>query len=233
VTKIIDFIASSPEVELNVPPPKPAKLYIPEFYKQIEPKNIKNMGFEEIVNQNFNLKSCPPFIDVLTTGYIQEAWADIYFEYQDGQIKYYCPSEIPVLSHRKVTAMDIKYLDGFYPYEFVWKRHWIPKLPDGYSILVTTPLSRPDIPFLTMSGIIDADEFFHAKVGNIPFYLRDSFSGVIPIGTPMFQIIPFKRESWEINLIKYSDSVEKRNNLVKNTIYGPYKRFFHKKKNFS
>lgn len=233
MTEKIEFIASLPEIELHVPSPKPARMYIPDFYKEIEPKNIKNMTFDEITNKEFNLKSCSPFIEALTIGYIQETWADIYFEYDGENMKYYCPSEMTMLSHRENTAMRTKYLDGFYPFEFIWKKYWIPKLPKGYTLLVTSPLSRPDLPFLTMSGIIDADEFFHTQIGNIPFYLKKSFSGIIPIGTPMFQIIPFKIDSWDSKEVAYSKEVEKRNNLVKNTIYSPYKRFFQKKKNFS
>jgi hypothetical protein len=32
--------------------------------------------------------------------------------------------------------------------------------------------------------------------GNIPFFIKEGFSGVIPKGTPIAQVIPFKRESW-------------------------------------
>jgi len=33
--------------------------------------------------------------------------------------------------------------------------------------------------------------------GNYPFFLNRGFEGIIPVGTPMCQIIPFKRETWK------------------------------------
>lgn len=39
--------------------------------------------------------------------------------------------------------------------------------------------------------------------------LRDpNFEGMIPAGTPMAQIIPFKRDSWEMSIGKQQDLLE-------------------------
>ena len=32
--------------------------------------------------------------------------------------------------------------------------------------------------------------------GRIPFYVKDDFEGIIPQGTPIAQIIPFRQEKW-------------------------------------
>ena len=45
-----------------------------------------------------------------------------------------------------------------------------------------------------MVGVIDTDTLNTGS--NAPFVLRKNFAGLIPKGTPMFQIFPFKRESW-------------------------------------
>ena len=34
----------------------------------------------------------------------------------------------------------------------------------------------------------------------MPFFIREGFEGVIKAGTPFVQIIPFKREDWEMDL---------------------------------
>ena len=47
-----------------------------------------------------------------------------------------------------------------------------------------------------MAGIIDLDEGMYN--GNIPFFINGNFTGVIDQGTPIAQIIPFKREDWKI-----------------------------------
>ena len=59
-----------------------------------------------------------------------------------------------------------------------------------------------------MPGIVDTDTY-KASV-NFPFVLNepDTFEGLIPAGTPIAQVIPFKRESWEISIGVETDVVE-------------------------
>ena len=57
------------------------------------------------------------------------------------------------------------------------------------------PIARCELPFLTMSGIVDNDKV-HLP-GTMPFFWIKGARGVLPAGTPYAQIIPFKREHWE------------------------------------
>jgi hypothetical protein len=41
---------------------------------------------------------------------------------------------------------------------------------------------------------MDTDKWY--VTGNHPFIIKKGFEGVIPMGTPMMSIIPFKRDSW-------------------------------------
>ena len=76
----------------------------------------------------------------------------------------------------------------------IWLPQWGWKTPRGYSTLVTHPFNRFDLPFTTTTAIIDSDKYWGA--GNIPFFLKDGFEGIIPKGTPYVQIIPIKRKKW-------------------------------------
>ena len=38
---------------------------------------------------------------------------------------------------------------------------------------------------------------FNTEEINVPFVIKNNFSGIIERGTPMFQVIPFKREKWD------------------------------------
>jgi len=76
----------------------------------------------------------------------------------------------------------------------VWTSNWAWKTPKGYSMLVTHPLNGWHLPFTTMSAIIDSDKF--NGPGNIPFFLKKDFEGIIPKGTPYAQLIPIKRKKW-------------------------------------
>jgi hypothetical protein len=77
---------------------------------------------------------------------------------------------------------------------FTWLGHYIIKTPKGTSCLFTHPLNRNDLPFRVLSGVVDTDAYL-APVDS-PFLLESSFTGIINKGTPICQVIPFRRESW-------------------------------------
>lgn len=233
----IEFYPSSKEVELAVPMPKPASRYTPKWYKDI-PK-ITDSTFYKVFNHNSEnvsssaIKACVPFLDALHSGYIQETWQDIVFEFnrETGEVNFQYPmGEIPIMGIREEPHMKIDE-SVFYPLEFVWRVPWIPKVPKGWSVFITSPINNYELPFTNVSGIIDSDTFYHVPMGNFPFYLKHGFSGIIPAGTPMFQIIPIKRENWNSNAKKW-DADEQFKRLVwhKRKAHESYKKFFHKKK---
>ena len=230
----IEFYPSSKEVELLVPPPKPAANYIPEWYKKVPKFSGKKVEIKEdgpyIAGPN--IKSCMPFLDSMMNGYIQETWQDISINYKEEKVIATYPAIPQIIDTRKEVNTPI---DGrFYNNEFVWKAPWMPKLPKGWSMLFTHPLNNMDLPFQTVSGIIDADVFYHIPFGNFPFYIRSDFSGLIPAGTPMYQMIPIKRESWSSKSIAWNpDEQLKRRFMIGKYSFSAYKNNFHIKKDFS
>jgi hypothetical protein len=98
--------------------------------------------------------------------------------------------------------------------------------------MFTHPINRPDLPFYTMTGIVDTDTF--PVPVNFPFFIREDFDGIIPEGTPIAQVIPFKREDWKADV-----DVENQSNppvSFLNNIFSPpfnfYKRNFWKRKKY-
>jgi hypothetical protein len=69
---------------------------------------------------------------------------------------------------------------GFYPLEYTWDPNVSFSVPKGYSILITHPLNRNDLPFYTLSGIIDTvyENIYHIILGKyfsaaqLGFYTR-------------------------------------------------------------
>src|SRR5204863_177803 len=73
---------------------------------------------------------------------------------------------------------------------------WTIELPAGYSLLVMHPANRPDLPFETLSGLVDADRYRDNFI-HFPARWRDpEFRGVLARGTPVAQCLPVKRENW-------------------------------------
>jgi hypothetical protein len=225
----ISFYPANEYVSQFVEEPKPASEFIPEWYKKIPVIKKENVKMSNGSVSGLNLKACMPFIDALTTGYIQKTWTDIQISEVDGEVQYNFAlgPEIIVLREQ----VNISLSPVYYPLEFVWRSLWRARVPKGYSLLITHPLNRLDLPFTTMTGVIDADEFYHTPIGNIPFFVHNSFTGVIPVGTPMFQIIPIKRDVWESVAESFDEiATEKRNREMRQHLWGAYKNKFRQKK---
>jgi hypothetical protein len=215
----ITFVPGTKEIEDIVMFPKPAKNFIPDWYKDI--KAGKDL---------FNVKKCIPFLDSMSSGYIQTTWCDIIVTEEEDGPKVVFDSEVPIFGRRPTSDMPVD--ESFYDIEFVWHRPWSTILPDGYSALVVHPLNRIDLPFMTLSGIIDFDKSIHAQIGNIPFYIKKGFTGIIPAGTPMFQILPIKREDWKSETQKHSDFFWEEKIKEKKSISSFYKKQIWQRKSF-
>jgi hypothetical protein len=215
----IKFIPGTKEIEETISFPESSKKLIPGWYKNISKK-------QDIVN----VKNCIPFLDAMTHGYIQKTWTDIEITNKNESLNIFFDHKVKILNYREKSDMPIK--DEFYSIEFIWQRPWSVVLPDGYSGLVTHPLNRIDLPFYTLSGIVDFDKSIHAKIGNIPFYIKKGFTGIIPSGTPMFQIIPIKREDWNSENQKYDNKFWQSKKNERWQINDFYKKKIWQKKSF-
>lgn len=195
--------------------PKPAKKYIPEWWKKIDSYIGGKADFLSDSNLNTSVKHCMPYIDALTGGYIQELSTDIYIDITKDTndnfvIKVNHSLQIPGLTpiryrtYPKDAAIQ-KFPEGYYPIEFTWSEHWAVDTPDGWSTLYTHPMNRYDLPFITLSGLVDTDRGKVNVDGSIPFYIKEGFSGVIPAGTPIYQMLPIKRQSWKSDVEEYSE----------------------------
>jgi hypothetical protein len=87
--------------------------------------------------------------------------------------------------------------------------------------------------FTILPGIVDTDQY-NAPV-NFPFVLNDvTYEGLIPAGTPMAQVIPFKRESWEMSLGTQED-LENQNKTtirLRTRFFDSYKSQFRQPKEY-
>jgi hypothetical protein len=237
MTKKIKFNPIIDLVELSVPCPKPAENYFPDWFKNAMPFFTKKPEFDVNTGRpNTTFKMCMPFTDSFSMGYIQETWTDIWIEKKDDGTYFYFPAGPKIMSERSSTASSLMpAAEGFLSNHYTWHPPWMPELPAGYSCILTHPFNHYDLPFQTFTGVIDSDGFYSSEQqSNIPFLLKDNFTGLIKKGTPMYQIIPFKRENWESAENKYDLkkqlSVTQR---VRQHLWGGYKKLFWNKKNFT
>jgi hypothetical protein len=235
VSNNIIFIPGTKDDALIVPPPKPAKFYIPEWFKNIHGVNEKNLELDSSGIPNVNIKNCIPVLDGFMSGYIQETWTDLYIEKGFGNEIVYnqsSKSAPEIMSHREKSDLPID--EYFYNFEFLWRQRWLPKLDNGYSCLFLNPINRLELPFYTASAIVDSDKMNYSSGGNIPFYIKKGFTGLIPAGTPMYQMIPFKRESWSMSIEEYDDDKAfLGSHFLRKNFLGSYKKRLWSKKEFN
>jgi hypothetical protein len=176
--------------------PTPALACIPQWYKNMESYMVGEKKPDYNGSNTGTIKRCMPVFDAIASGYIIYTYVDIYVSKRDGEPHYQWSNSKPLDFHPISQAPTHPYrngLEGGYP---KWKNPWGIKTPKGYSCLFTQPMHR-ESPFKILDGIVDTDTYT-AQV-NFPFVLNDpNFEGFIPAGTPMAQVIPFKRESWKM-----------------------------------
>jgi len=113
-----------------------------------------------------------------------------------------------------------------------WINHWAIRTPKGYSTMFVQPMHRESV-FTILPGIVDTDEYY-API-NFPMVINDpNFEGLIPKGTPIAQVIPFKRESWkmEIGGEKELAEQEKVGQKLLTKFFDRYKTMFRANKEY-
>ena len=187
-----------PGLEAILPRPIPAVLGLPDWFKALPQKAFNaSMGEETLT-----VKKCPPFIDAMTYGFLIPLAIDL--EVKDGEFTW--NFELPEglvseYSHSPIDFHDPSQIAGtpfFDDDRFIIKfnNFWTIEAPAGYSLLFTHPVNRTDLPFTTLTGLIDSDTFCHTPL-HFPARWHDTgFNGVLPKGTPVAQCLPVKRESW-------------------------------------
>ena len=92
---------------------------------------------------------------------------------------------------------------------------WKIKTPKGYSCLFVSPLNNADDRFSIIPGIVDTDN--HPLEINFPIVINGDkypiLETTIKKGTPYVQIIPFKKDSWEM-LLKPRKQKEIQNSIL-------------------
>lgn len=214
--------------------PTPAIKSLPSWYSKIPTFVGKDKKFKRYPDGSLNatIKFCNPFLDSLTAGYFLYLKADLQVYKEDGQLKIvwsYGGDLVSTHSKEQISAEQIPAGFSDQPYKFM--NEWVVKTPKGYSLLFTHPLNRPELPFHTLSGFVDTDDYQNPV--NLPFFIREDFEGIISAGTPIAQIIPIKREKWTHSISKFDPhEVEKQKAILFGTVYRAYKTLFWKRKDY-
>lgn len=211
--------------------PQPAYKYIPEWYKNMNSyiNNEKKPG--ENNETSATIKKCMPVFDSISQGYLIFTYCDIWVsqkleQNKDGSLYkvpwYQWPAQTPIDFHPIMQADTHPDANG-HPYPKLLNP-WSIKTPPGYSTMFFPPVHRENI-FKVFPGVVDTDKYNFPV--NFPMVLSDpNFEGLIPAGTPIVQLVPFKRENWKISFKEIKDT-----EMAKKILSGFNIRFFDSYKN--
>ncbi len=185
---------------------EPSSEFIPEWYRIAKgniDKTTTNLFEQNPSATNSTFKKCTPFLDAMSAGYTVFLTADLEIgKSEEGEtlILWRTTRKI-VTEHSPEQWEGLPVPHGYYPMVLKWHNQFAINVPDGYSLLFSNPINRFDLPFQTITGIVDCDKY-PGQV-HFPFFLKEGFTGIIPAGTPITQIIPIKRERWQREKLQY------------------------------
>jgi hypothetical protein len=214
----------------NLEQPIPATKMLPDWYKEIE----SYVGGKKIADNSGlatpTIKKCMPVFDAIVAGYLITLPADVVVYIKDGVQSFDCATFNLVASHNIEQAPNHpERNEHAYP---KWINPWAIKTPPGYSCLFVQPFHR-ESEFTILPGIVDTDTY--TTTVNFPMVINNpKFEGIIPKGTPIAQVIPFKRDTWEIKFGGFEEMQEQAEVLttLKTKFFDRYKNMFRASKEY-
>lgn len=77
--------------------------------------------------------------------------------------------------------------------------------------MIVKPLGFNDLILHAVPAIVDTD--INVQSFDLPMWIKQGYEGIIPKGTPLAQVIPFKRDNWSSSY-ELNQSLEKASQKV-------------------
>ena len=235
----IEFNNTLPKLVDVFPSPEPSTKHIPEWYKK-QPAYFNNDKGVYNGTQRLTVKKCTAFFDVISSGYmflcpidiavdttVEPPIFDIHPQFKNLKTPMISAHTAEQVSHYPINKD--KELDTILRINMVW----VVSTSPGTSCFFIDPQHKDKSPLKAISAIIDTDEFY--SDGLFSFVVEKGFKGVIKKGTPLIQIIPFERKTWEHKVntdFDPNDILRHQRYKVRSVFNGGYKKYFWKKKEY-
>ena len=219
--------------------PYPATQAVPDWWKAMTPytKTPDNpKGNKLIVSNrlsNAGPKKCVPMLDAITSGYIIPLWADVQIVNSDNNKFITWRTSESVFQEHGDQAREVETPVGYNPQVFKFLNKWRIITPKGYSCLITAPFGYRQTGVQAIPAVIDTDESSLEILP--PVWFSNEFEGILEKGTPMVQVIPFKRSDWkaEYSYLKDGEYQKLEDRNFGSTIVNHYMKKVWSKKTYS
>jgi hypothetical protein len=178
--------------------PVPASKMIPEWYKNLPSYQSSANRFEKSKTQS--IKRCMPVFDAFSAGYYILTFTDLTVTRDENGVAGF---QWAYDTQETITFHAGHQLEGYKGLELPYgaakiRNPWAVKTPSGYSSFFMPPVHQNPIGLRILEGYVDTDTYSNPV--QFPFLLDDNFVGDIPAGTPIAQVIPFKRDNFEMSI---------------------------------
>jgi Family of unknown function (DUF6065) len=193
IPQTIRFLCD-PKDEGVIAPPMPARSYLSDWFRKlpaITPEQVSP------TDTGLTVKRCMPFLDAMTTGWILTLPATLRMEIADGgkTVNTGWDFDRPLTSNHGMHQVKGNPRDGLPPCKF--HNFWTIITPPGWSCLFINPLNRPNGLFEVVAGVVDTDTY--RSPVHFPFFATGPDGlHTITKGSPIVQVIPFRRDAAEI-----------------------------------
>ncbi|SDZ81970.1 hypothetical protein [Rubrimonas cliftonensis] len=191
---------------VGLPEPTPAASGLPDWLRAMPSTAPSAAAGAEVRT----LKHCPPLIDAMGAGVLAPLAADV--EVAGGVLRWtsdiapldgVSPSPIGVHVPEQAAGGPLDPGDGFI---VKFMNFWAIEAPPGWSVLATHPANRLDLPFRTLTGLVDCDRFALGLVHFPALWIDPGFEGVLRRGTPVAQLLAVPRAQPALRLAVLSDA---------------------------
>ena len=189
-----------PALQAHLPKPVRAREALPDWLRAM-PTDVLSPTHGVTVR---TVKQCPPFVDAMSHGFLMTLPCDVTVSggkfswswelpallthrHPRAPLSFHVPEQItgaPLQSHGRTV---IKF-----------NSFWTIELEPGYSLFATHPVNRSDLPFRTLTGLVDCDRFNTVGILFPATWEVPDFEGVLPAGTPVAQCFPVARAALDL-----------------------------------
>lgn len=185
-----------------LPRPVAAREALPAWLSRMAPRVPSELHGRAIRT----VKQCPPFVDAMAHGFMILLPCDV--QVHQGRFSWQWNLPAPVIASHPRSPLSFHVpaqLEGTPMHEpgrstIKFNSFWTIELEAGWSLFCTHPVNREDLPFRTLSGVVDADRFSDAGINFPALWTQPDFEGTLARGTPVAQCFPVPREAAELQV---------------------------------
>ena len=186
-----------PELTDILPRPYPAKRGLPDWLKRM----AATAPSTDVSGEIRTVKQCPPFVDAMGFGFMVPLVTDIRvdrgkfewdWELGPSSVGGYTRSPLSFHLGEQLAGAPFAQADSA---AIKFTNYWTIETSPGYALLVTHPFNREELPFRTLTGLVDTD---HYKNGCIQFpalWCDPDYVGVLERGLPIAQCVVVARDA--------------------------------------